>query len=141
MVNNIRIGINQVLDSHFPGVSIYGEEIKQGFEEPCFFVKVLSDAISKEFNRRYRKDVFFDIHYFSNKEKVNEDCHDIAERLYEALDYIQVGSSLLRSKNKRYEIVDRVLHFFLEFDTHMFKAQPQVPYMQTLKEEAKIRNG
>ncbi|MBB6218661.1 hypothetical protein HNQ80_004835 [Anaerosolibacter carboniphilus] len=142
MTNDIRIGINQALDSNFPGINIYGEEIKQGFNEPCFFVKVLSDSLSREFNRRYRKTVFFDIHYFSDKElKVNEDCCAVAERLYSVLDYIHVGSNCLRSNNKRYEIVDGVLHFFLELETHMLKNQGQIPYMETLEKEAKLKNG
>lgn len=141
MINDICIGIHQALSSHFPGVNIYKEEMEQGFEKPCFFVKIVKDDISKELHQRYRRNVFFDIRYFSDKVKANEDCHDMANQLYEVLDYIQAGSSLLRSRNKGYEIVDKILHFFLVFDMRMFKTQPQIPYMKILKEEAKIKNA
>lgn len=38
-INDLRIGINQTLDKEFPNINIYGEEIKQGFEEPCFLLR------------------------------------------------------------------------------------------------------
>ncbi|EKN43097.1 hypothetical protein CFSAN001627_02820, partial [Clostridium botulinum CFSAN001627] len=45
-INDLRIGINQTLDKEFPNINIYGEEIKQGFEEPCFLLRFyLQDRI------------------------------------------------------------------------------------------------
>ena len=38
MINAIISGISITLDGAF-GYEVYGEEIKQGLKEPCFFIK------------------------------------------------------------------------------------------------------
>ncbi|BDR73630.1 phage protein [Clostridium tetani] len=140
-IDDLRIGINNVLDKEFPNTTIYNEEIKQGFEEPCFFIKVLNSAQDKEFNIRYKKNVYFDIHYFSDKEDINSDCLDMADKLYEVLEYIQVGNSLYRSTNMTHEVIDGVLHFFLQFNYHVIKEIEKAPKMEKLKQEVHLCNG
>ncbi|RXM79245.1 hypothetical protein DP144_00065 [Clostridium tetani] len=140
-IDDLRIGINNALDKEFPNTTIYNEEIKQGFEEPCFFIKVLNSAQDKEFNIRYKKNVYFDIHYFSDKEDINSDCLDMADKLYEVLEYIQVGNSLYRSTNMTHEVIDGVLHFFLQFNYHVIKEIEKTPKMKKLKQEVHLCNG
>lgn len=134
-IYDLRIGVNQVLDDKFPNISVYGEEIKQGFEEPCFFVKVLTSGHDKEFNRRYKRNISFDIHYFSDKEDVNADCDDMADNLYEILEYVPVGNSLYRASSMKHEVIDGVLHFMLQFNYKVIKQVDSEPIMQKLKFE------
>nr|WP_243447974.1 hypothetical protein [Clostridium tetani] len=129
------------MDKEFPNTTIYNEEIRQGFEEPCFFIKVLNSAQDKELNIRYKKNVYFDIHYFSDKEDINSDCLDMADRLYDVLEYIQVGNSLYRSTNMTHEVIDGVLHFFLQFNYHVIKEIEKAPKMNKLKQEVHLCNG
>lgn len=129
------------MDKEFPNTTIYNEEIKQGFGEPCFFIKVLNSAQDKELNIRYKKNVYFDIHYFSDKEDINSDCLDMADRLYGVLEYIQVGNSLYRSTNMTHEVIDGVLHFFLQFNYHVLKEIEKTPKMEKLKQEVHLCNG
>lgn len=68
-----------MLETAFPRMVVYGEESSQERQPPCFFVKVLNDSQSKEFNQRYRQSVSFDIRYFSNHDQPNEDCHNPQE--------------------------------------------------------------
>ncbi|RXM69428.1 phage tail terminator family protein [Clostridium tetani] len=140
-INDLRIGINQALDKEFPNINIYGEEIKQGFEEPCFFIKILSSAQGKELNRRYMKNVHFDIHYFSEKEDINNDCLYMTDKLYEVLEYVPIGSSLYRASNMTHEVIDGVLHFFLQFNYHVIKEIEKTPKMKKLKQEVHLCNG
>jgi hypothetical protein len=140
-IDDLKIGINQVLDKEFPNITIYAEKIEQDFEEPCFFIKVLSSAQDKELNRRYKKNISFDIHYFSDGEDVNSDCSDMADKLYEVLEYIQVGNSLYRATNMTHEGIDGVLHFMLQFNYHVLREVEEVPKMQTLKREVIKKNG
>ncbi|QPW58671.1 hypothetical protein IRP63_05395 [Clostridium botulinum] len=137
-INDLRIGINLALDKEFPNTTIYGEEIKQGFEEPCFFVKVLSSGQDKELNIRYKKNIFFDIHYFSDKEDVNSDCLEMADKLYEVLEYVKVNENLYRSSNMTHEVIDGVLHFMLQFNYHVVKEIQKAPKMNKLKTEVKL---
>ncbi|HID0765650.1 TPA: phage tail terminator family protein [Clostridium botulinum] len=139
-INDLRIGINQTLDKKFPNINIYGEEIKQGFEEPCFFIKVLSSGQDKEINVRYKKNISFNIHYFSDKGDLNDDCNDMADKLYEVLEYVKVNNSLYRSNEMTHEVIDGVLHFMLQFNYHVLKEIEKAPKMNKLKQEVYL-NG
>lgn len=139
-INDLKIGINQALDKEFPNITIYGEEIKQDFEEPCFFIKILASAQDKELGRRYKKNTSFDIHYFSDKEDINTDCLDMADKLYEVLEYVKVNNSLYRASNMKHEVIDGVLHFFLQFNYKVVKQMEEAPKMGKLKQEVHLGN-
>lgn len=132
-INDLRIGINQSLDDAFPNVNIYGEEIKQGFKEPCFFVKVLDSDMSKELGRRYKENLDFDVHYFSDKEDINSDCFYIVDRLCEVLESIEVNGLRFGANKMKHEVIDGVLHFTLQFNHHVFKQLEDVEKMNRLE--------
>lgn len=46
--------------------------------------------------------------------------------MMDILEYIAVGGDLLRGSNMRYEVVDGVLHFFVNYDLHVLRV-PDVP--------------
>ncbi|MEG6521135.1 phage tail terminator family protein [Desulfotomaculum sp. 1211_IL3151] len=138
IVNDVREAVIAALNQHFPDIEIYGEEIKQGFEEPCFFVKLFPVAQDREFGRRYKRYHSFDIHYFA---ATNEDMHVMAERLYEHMEYIKVSGGTARGKKLRHEIVDGVLHFFVDYDFHIIREKQPYPKMQELEQEGYIKHG
>lgn len=140
-INDLRIGINQTLDKTFPQISIYSEQIEQGFEEPCFFIKILSSGQDREFNRRYKKNISFDIHYFSDKEDTNSDCLNMADKLYEVLEYVPIGNSLYRASNMTHEVIDGVLHFMLQFNFHVLKEIEAAEKMNKLTQKVGVKNG
>lgn len=139
-INDLRIGINQALDKEFPNISIYGEEIKQGFEEPCFFIKILSSGQNKELNKRYNKNISFNVHYFSDKDITNSDCLDMTDKLYELLEYVPIGKKLYKANNMTHEVIDGVLHFFLQFNYKVIREVEKAPKMQTLDKEVGLKN-
>lgn len=134
-VNDIRNGVISALKQQFP-MKIYGEEIKQGFTKPCFFVKLFPVEHSREVDRRYLRVHSFDIHYFGTS---NEDMHDTAESLYDILEYITVTDGLCRGKSMKHEIVDETLHFFVDYDFHVMRQKVAEPKMQTM--EANVKDG
>lgn len=141
-INDLKIGINQVLDKEFPGIAIHGEEIEQGFEKPCFFIKVLNSSLDKELNRRYKRNISFNIHYFSDKEgNINSDCLNMADKLYEALEYIKVNNSLYRANSMIHEVIDGVLHFMLQFNYHVLKEIEVAEKMNKLTQKVGVKNG
>jgi len=135
-INDVRTGIITALKQQFPAMKIYGEEIKQGFTEPCFFVKLLSGDHNREVDRRYLRAHSFDIHYFGAS---NQDMYDVAESLYATLEYINVTGSLFRGKKMRHEIINGALHFFVDFDFHVIKSKPAETKM--LDMEANVKDG
>lgn len=121
-INDIRIAIQQALDNAYPNIEIYSENIKQGFEVPCFFVKLISSNQDKQLNNRYKQSLLFDIHYFSDKEEeLNKDCLDVADNLYKALEYVVVNGHKYRSLKMNHKVVDGVLHFMMKFNYNILK--------------------
>lgn len=137
--NDVRNGVISTLDQWFPEKRIYGEEISQGFQEPCFFVKIFPSSEKRIVGNRFKRFHAFDIHYFSDAVDVNDDFNDMAEQLYTVLEYITVNGDLYTGTQMEHEIVDNVLHFFVHFNVVVYKEQPPVPLMESLALEWKRR--
>lgn len=137
-INDVRHAVMAALNRQFPTIKIYGEEIVQGFEAPAFFVKLLSAVQTQELGPRYMRMHSFDVHYFSLDDK-NEDAHDIAEKLYEVLEVIEYNGVQYRGTNMNHEIVDRVLHFFVDYNVHVRRVAPEAPMMQNMEQEGYIK--
>ena len=121
-INDIRIAIQQALDNDYPNIEIYSESIEQGFEVPCFFVKLISSNQDKQLNNRYKQSLLFDAPYFSDKEEdLNKDRLDVADNLYKALEYVEVNGHKYRSLKMNHKVEDGVLHFMLKFNYNILK--------------------
>ncbi|WP_019123700.1 phage tail terminator family protein [Brevibacillus massiliensis] len=134
---DVRTGVFQALEQAFPSIDRYGEEIKEGLTTPCFFVKFLEPSHTHELNRRYVRELPFDVHYFAD---TNKDRIDMADQLTSVLETVQVNDRPINGINMSWEIVDEVLHFFVTYRMHVWKQKPVYPHMQTLevKEEVKV---
>ncbi|AFL99520.1 hypothetical protein Desde_1088 [Desulfitobacterium dehalogenans ATCC 51507] len=143
--NLVRDSVIAALHLYFPGIDIYGEEIRQGFEEPCFFVKLFPVSQEQLLGRRYKRNHSFDIHYFpteageGEEQRQNEDMHDMAEALYDKMEMVPVTGGLIRGVKMRHEIVDGVLHFFVDYNFHVLREAVPDPPMQTMEPEGFIR--
>lgn len=127
ILSSIIVAIALDLDAEFgSGFTIYTEEIKQGFQEPCFFIAVLEPTQNQIIGNRYLIKHPFDIHFFPTETGGNAEIYNVAERMMDILEYIAVGGDLLRGSNMRYEVVDGVLHFFVNYDLHVLRV-PDVP--------------
>jgi len=135
-VNAVRDGVIGALKSLHPSLKVYGEEIKQGLVEPCFFVKILTAGQKREINRRYVRSHLFDIHFFS---KSNEEHYAMAESLLGGMEYIEVNGRLTRGTAMSYQVIDRVLHFFVNYNFHVLREKQDETKMQNLEQEEIIK--
>lgn len=133
---DVRTGVFQALEQAFPNIDRYGEEIKEGLTAPCFFVKLLEPAHTHELDRRYMRELPFDVHYFAD---TNKDRIGMADELTSALETIQVNGRPLIGANMSWEIVDEVLHFFVTYRMQVWKPKPDDPTMQTLEIDEEVR--
>ncbi|WP_138751804.1 phage tail terminator family protein [Paenibacillus sinopodophylli] len=142
-VNSIRDGLIAALDTHFPDIPILGEEIKQGLdggfdiEEPCFFVKQIIMQQNALLGPRSQRSQTFDIHFFADDNK-NRSMHNMAEHLYEHLEWIVVDGVKYRGTGMNHEIVNEIMHFNIDYKLHVVRQQAQDPTMQTMKQEVRI---
>lgn len=133
---DIRTGVFQALAQAFPNIDRYGEEIKEGLTTPCFFVKLLEPSHTHELNRRYVRELPFDVHYFA---ETNKDRITMADQLTSVLETVQVNGRQISGINMSWEIVDEVLHFFVTYRMQVWKPKPVYPYMQTLEVEEEMK--
>ncbi|MEJ8548162.1 phage tail terminator family protein [Brevibacillus borstelensis] len=133
---DVRTGVFKALETAFPGADRYGEEIKEGLTTPSFFVKLLEPTHTQELDRRYVRELPFDVHYFADS---NKDRITTAEQLTSVLGTIQVNSRPVCGIKMSWEIIDEVLHFFVTYRMQVWKQKPDVPSMQTLDIEEAIK--
>jgi hypothetical protein len=136
--NDVRYGVNAALDAAFPDVPIHGEEIKQQLNPPCFFVRLLEPMHTQELGRRNRRVHPFDVHYFAPARE-NDSMYDMAEQLTSALQTIQVGGRPVQGTGRRFEIIDEVLHFFVDYTLLVWEVKSIHPKMQTLEQKEVIK--
>lgn len=133
LINGIAVKLNSVFGSEY---RIYKEDIKQGLKEPCFSVVLLEAEQSAKLPNRYLKQCQFDIHYFPKTLTKNE-MYEVAEKLLIELEYITVLDNLCRGIKMRYEIVDDVLHFFVNYDFFIKKEVIKQDGMEALTVNSK----
>lgn len=139
-VLQIKNGITVKLNGAFPDAAIYGEEIRQGLKPPAFFVRALDSSTTKEIGRRRRRNVDFDVHYFPDpKKKQNDTLYAVGDTLSELFEYVETADGTLRPYSIRYELVDDMLHFFMSFKWFALADAETVPDIATI--DLEVSNG
>ena len=110
MLSKIADGISVKLNSAFgDGYEIYTEDVEQGLEEPCFFIKSLTVVNTPLLGKRKKRAYPFDISYFPLNG--NDEMMSVSETAMEELEYITLlDGDTLRASQITSEIVDGVLH-------------------------------
>lgn len=136
--NDVRGGVLSTLAASFPDIKVYSEEGKDGAVLPCFYVKLMESKQIQELGRRYARHHPFEIRYLTPDNK-SDDMYDMAERLTKVLEFISVGGRSIRGANMRFEIIDKVLHFYVNYNFLVWEARPNVPKMQTFEQKEGIK--
>ncbi len=114
MIKEIIEGIAAKLSKEFGDITIYSEEVEQGFKTPCFSINCESINNQLYRGRRYRTENVIDIHYYSGAEK-REDYNDVMTRLFKCLEYIDIPKSVLRGENMKMEIQEDYCSFKVSY--------------------------
>ena len=123
------------------GYEISQNNIEQGLKEPCFFISILKPEIIPMLGRRFIQRNPFDIQYFPTSPGNNAEMITAAETMIGALDFITLpGGDLLHGTSVNYEVVDNVLHFFVNYNLPVLKSTEQT-YMETLETEVGTIGG
>lgn len=123
------------------GYEIFQNNIEQGLKEPCFFISILKPEIIPMLGRRFIQRNPFDIQYFPTSPGNNAEMITAAETMIGALDFITLpGGDLLHGTSVNYEVVDNVLHFFVNYNLPVLKSTEQT-YMETLETEVGTIGG
>lgn len=126
MIKAITDGISAALYAEFgDAYAIYTEEVEQGLQEPCFFLSCIEPTCREFFGKRYFRENPFCIQYFpADKSGEREECNEVSERLFSALEYITVTGDLLRGTRMHTAFSDGVLSFFVNYDLFVYQFYP-----------------
>ncbi len=129
MINSIIAAISIALNKEFgDGYKNYTEEVKQGLEEPCFFISCINPTYTLVRGRRYFRENSFCIQYFPAAHgQEREECNAVAERLYPCLEWITAAGDLVHGTKMRGEVVDGILNFFVNYDLLVCRAEDTDP--------------
>lgn len=134
MINSIIEAISISINKEFgDDYTNYTEEIKQGLKEPCFFISCINPTNRLFLWKRYFRKNQFCIQYFpADKMREREECNEVAERLFECLEYITVTGDLVRGNKMEYEIVDGILNFFVNYDMFVYMVTDKSDVMEEI---------
>jgi hypothetical protein len=143
MINSIIEAISISLNEEFgDGYETHMEEIKQGLKEPCFFITCLNPTTELFLGKRYFRTNQFCIQYFPETNEKQRECNGVAERMWQCLEYITIygeDKPIMGTKMK-YEVVDGVLNFFVNYDCFIRKIEQQTP-MESLQASTNVKEG
>ncbi len=137
MINAIIEAISISLNVEFGDrYKIYREIKHQGLQEPCFFIQCLNPTSRLFLNKRYLRTNQFCIQYFPEQEgKKKEECYEIAEHLFQCLEWLEVKEDTMMGTQMHYEVVDGMLHFFVNYDAFVYKISESIPFMEEVSLE------
>jgi hypothetical protein len=100
MIKSIVSALSEAIFNEFGSdYEIYTENVEQGLQEPCFFISSLSQNSKQFFSERYKKTNLFTIQYFPSTSEKKSECYEVAERLTQIVEWLNVGDDLLRGTN------------------------------------------
>ena len=119
----INDGISKKLNETFGDeYTIYPEEVRQGLERPCFFIKLLKPSNMIERDRTYSRDNSYCIHFFPKSTNAPKaECYQMLDSLYMALEYIEVDGNLVRGTGMLGEFHDEILQFYVDYNVRVRK--------------------
>lgn len=134
-LTDIKKAVLAKLKAKFPTHKLYGEEIKQGFTRPCFFIEIVPISTNNLDELYDQKRISVKVHYFSPNE-TNEENYSMSDELNKVFRlYLPVQDRNLHILSTDSTIVDSVLIF--SFDLNFIDAieddgQDVYEYMQEL---------
>ncbi len=97
--------------------SVFLEALPQGFKAPCFFIREIKRSCARTVGERFHERVEVGISYYpKNKLNAREECHTVAKALFGLLEFVGTDEGLIRGIDKRSEVENGVLSFFVSFE-------------------------
>jgi hypothetical protein len=116
-LKQIKLVINNLLLNKFPTIEIQSEDVRQGFNRPCFFVQLDNDDRD---TRLYvtERSILVRIHYFpTNRYEYSLEIMDIQDGLESIFNLnFKVETRVITINETRAQTIDGVLEFEFDFE-------------------------
>ncbi len=111
IIDGVSIKLNELFGEKY---TIYTNNVKQGLQFPCFFIKTLPSNKKKLIGNRYENELNLVIHMMLEEENL-EEFNNISDRIYELEYIILLNGDMLKGYNMKIEISDGVLLYFITY--------------------------
>jgi len=112
---------------------MYTEAVPQTAVEPFFFVDLLDPSNTAVVGRRYQRENTYVIRYQPPAWTAKTQCYEMLDKLYRTLEYIHVDGHPVRGTEKRGEIIDGVLLFFVNYNGFVLAEYQPEPIFDNLE--------
>ena len=133
MLNELVDGIVRAIREAFPGAAVYDERVAQGLKTPGFSVRVVSATKALFRGRRYRMSCLVNVVYFPPEEGRWRESEDVKERLFGALEYVDVGDGPVRGHGMEGHLQEGVLSFAVTYDGFGYAREDEGDLMRELR--------
>lgn len=125
MTKEIVEGIGSALLQEF-GYESHTEPMGQEKLTPCFVISCVESSDQKYPGNRYLLKNAFKIRYFPKLEDNAEaEYYETAERMKNCLEFLQIEGHPIPAGEKKYEITDQGLSFFVNYNCFIYQAEEQ----------------
>lgn len=139
MINKLISGIAAALGSEFgEGYQIHTENMEQSVPKPCFFITCVSPKRELYRDRRYYLRNLFMVQYFPNGPAYRNQCMAVLERLYQALESVEIDGRPIYGTGMEGEYADQALQFKVNYNTFADKAESG-DSMETLEQQIEVK--
>ena len=126
MINDVITAISRTLDARF-GCPIHAEPVEQGLTPPCFIINIVDAESEPLLYTRSNRVYNFDVVYISKSGAYSE-MYSVADKLIAALNTVtMIDGTQLLAYDKRYEIVDGDMHFFMTYQMPVIETEDKDP--------------
>lgn len=126
MINDVITAISRTLDARF-GCPIHTEPVEQGLTPPCFIINIVDAESEPLLYKRSNRVYNFDVVYISKSGAYSE-MYSVADKLIAALNTVtMIDGTQLLAYDKRYEIVDGDMHFFMTYQMPVIETEDKDP--------------
>lgn len=134
MIRALEEGIANALYQEFgDGYTILREDDGSEQRPPYFTISCQGPSSRLFFGKRYFLENQFCIRYVpENKAGAKEECNTTASRLFSCLEWLDVAGAAEMGTKMHYEVVDGILHFFVNYDRFVYKEEALAPAMESV---------
>lgn len=143
LLSGITVKLDELFNSGGDKYKIYTNNVEQGLESPAFFVSVIQSEVTPLLGRRCKCSASMDIKYFpeSDFEKTDE-LLEVGDTLIHNMRFIELlDGSKVQGINRYYEVVDGVLHFFIDYLYTMNFIEEPDALMSGFELKGDVKNG
>lgn len=129
VLNAVALKLERVFIGGENNITIYTDQVKQGFQQPCFFVGFLETSQKRMISNRYRESVTVYIQYLNESASTIEK-NEIVEQLYDNFELLETEGGLLRGINMKQNVDDLALNFLVNYNYFIMKEKDMEEKME-----------